>query len=65
MIFFKTFFRNVDELNQTKIIRIVQNQYAKNQIQKKILNILFFNNENLINLTTYFFETKQKKTKFI
>ena len=45
------------------MIRTAQSQYAKNQIQKKILNILFFDNESLINLTTYFFETKQKKNK--
>ena len=63
MIFFETLFRNVGELNQTKMIRTVQSQYAEDQVQEKVLNILFSDNESLIDLTTYFFETRQKESK--
>ena len=63
MMFFETFFRNVDELNQAEMIRAAHNQYEEDQIQEKVLNILSFDNESLINLTTYFFETRQRKNK--
>ena len=61
ILFFETSFREIDELNQSKILLTIQSQYDDDQIQKSNLNILASRNETLMNLMKVFFETRQEK----
>lgn len=63
MVFFGTPFRGAGGLDQTEMIRAAQSQYEEDQVQGAVLNILPPGNESLIDLTTYFFETRQGEGK--
>jgi len=63
MVFFGMPFRGAGGLDQTEMIRAAQSQYAEDQVQAAVLNILPPGNESLIDLTTYFFETRQGEGK--
>lgn len=63
MVFFGTPFQGAGGLDQTEIIRAAQSQYAEDQVQATVLNILSPGNESLIDLTTNFFETRQGEGK--
>ena len=63
MVFFGTPFRGAGGLNQTEMILAAQSQYGENLVQGAVLNILAPGNENLMDLTTYFFQTRQRKDK--
>ena len=63
MVFFGTPFRGAGGLNQAEMIRAAQSHYAEDQVQGEVLNILSPGNESLIDLTTYFFETRRGEGK--
>ena len=63
MVFFGTPFRGAGGLNQTEMILAAQSQYEEDRIQEAVLNILVPGNESLIDLTTYFFQTRQGEGK--
>ena len=63
MVFFGTPFRGVGGLNQTEMIRAAQSQYAEDQVQGEVLNILSLGNKSLIDLTTHFFETRKGEAR--
>ncbi len=63
IVFFGTPFRGAGGLDQTEMLRAAQSQYAEDQVQRAVLNILFRGNESLIDLTTYFFEARRGEGK--
>ena len=63
MVFFGTPFRGASGLDQAEMIRAAQSQYEEDQVQGEILNILSPDNKSLIDLTTCFFETRQRESK--
>ena len=63
MMFFVTPSRSAEELNQREMLRAAQSQYAEDQVQGAVLNILPPGNESLIDLTAYFFETRRGEGK--
>ena len=63
MVFFGTPFRGAGGLDQAAMIRAAHSQYEEDQFQGEVLNILPPGNESLIDLTTYFFETRQGEGK--
>ena len=63
MVFFGTPFRGAGGLDQAEMIRAAHSQYEEDQVQGEALNILPPGNESLIDLTTSFFETRQRESK--
>lgn len=63
MVFFGTPFRGAGGLDQKEMLRAAQSQYAEDQVQGAVLNILPPGNESLIDLTAYFFETRRGEGK--
>ena len=63
MVFFGTPFRGAGGLDQTEMLLAAHSQYAEDQVQGGVLNILTPGNEILIDLTTYFFETRRGEGK--
>ncbi|KAL9019552.1 MAG: hypothetical protein Q9185_003172 [Variospora sp. 1 TL-2023] len=63
MVFFGTPFRGAPGLDQTVMIQAALSQYAEDQIQGAVLNILPPGNESLLDLLTYFLETRQGEGK--
>ncbi|KAL8653091.1 MAG: hypothetical protein Q9210_002305, partial [Variospora velana] len=61
MVFFGTPFQGAGGLDQTEMLRAAQSQYKEDQVQGAVLNILPPGNESLIDLLTYFFETRPGK----
>ncbi|KAL9023003.1 MAG: hypothetical protein Q9196_007436, partial [Gyalolechia fulgens] len=61
MVFFGTPFRGAGGLDQAEMLRAAHSQYKDDQVQGAVLNILPPGNESLIDLITYFFETRQGK----
>ncbi|KAL8856213.1 MAG: hypothetical protein Q9178_007178 [Gyalolechia marmorata] len=63
MVFFGTPFRGAGGLDPTVMLQAAQSQYAEDQIQGAVLNILPPGNESLTDLMTYFLETWQGEGK--
>ncbi|KAI4136790.1 MAG: hypothetical protein LQ341_005446, partial [Variospora aurantia] len=63
MAFFGTPFRGAGGLDPTVMLQAALSQYAEDQIQGAVLNILAPGNETLIDLLTYFLETRQGEGK--
>lgn len=63
MAFFGTPFRGAGGLNQSEMLQAAQSQYEEGQVQGAVLNILAPGNESLMDLMTFFFETRQEKNK--
>ena len=63
MTFFGTPFRGASGLNQSEMLQAAQSQYEEGQVQRAVLNILAPGNESLMDLMTFFFETRQEKNK--
>ncbi len=63
MAFFGTPFRGAGGLNQSEMLQAAQSQYEEGQVQGAVLNILAPGNESLMDLMTFFFETREEKNK--
>ena len=63
MVFLGTPFRGAGGLDQAEMIRAAQSQYEEDRVHGEVLGILAAGNESLTDLTTYFFETRQGKSK--
>ena len=63
MVFFGTPFRGAAGLNQSELLQAAQSQYEEGQVQGTVLNILAPGNESLIDLRTYFLETRRERSK--